>query len=78
MWWVAGTGILVLVEKVRLADKLALFSEHWKPKIVGELNGQHRPVAEREVAVMLFEPATTVNMGDARETERTVKKLDRL
>jgi len=26
---------------VNLAEKLALFSEHWQPKIVGELNGQH-------------------------------------
>ena len=25
---------------VRLADKLAQFSEYWSPKIVGELNGQ--------------------------------------
>ncbi len=29
------------MEKVNLARKLALFSEHWQPKIVGELNGQH-------------------------------------
>jgi len=28
------------VEKVNLADKFRLFNEHWKPKIVGELNGQ--------------------------------------
>ena len=27
-------------DKVRLADKLAQFSEYWSPKIVGELNGQ--------------------------------------
>ncbi len=27
-------------ETVRLADKLAQFSEYWSPKIVGELNGQ--------------------------------------
>ncbi len=26
--------------KVNLAEKLALISEHWSPKIVGELNGQ--------------------------------------
>ena len=29
------------MEKVNLADKLALFSEPWSPRIVGELNGQH-------------------------------------
>jgi mannose-6-phosphate isomerase-like protein (cupin superfamily) len=28
-------------DKVNLADKLSRFSEHYKPKIVGELNGQH-------------------------------------
>ncbi|CAN5646917.1 cupin domain-containing protein [soil metagenome] len=28
-------------EKVNLAEKLALFDEHWSPKLVGELNGQH-------------------------------------
>jgi mannose-6-phosphate isomerase-like protein (cupin superfamily) len=29
------------VEKVNLAEKLALFSEPWSPRIVAELNGQH-------------------------------------
>ena len=28
------------MEKVNLLDKLALFTDHWRPKIVGELNGQ--------------------------------------
>jgi mannose-6-phosphate isomerase-like protein (cupin superfamily) len=27
---------------------------------------EHRPVAEQEVSVMLFEPNTTLNTGDAR------------
>ena len=27
-----------MIEKVVLAEKLALFREHWKPKIVGEVN----------------------------------------
>ena len=27
--------------KVNLAEKLSLFDEHWSPKVVGELNGQH-------------------------------------
>lgn len=107
------------VEKVNITEKLALFDEHWSPKVVGELNGQHvklvkllgefvwhhhededelflvvkgrfrmefrdrsvdveegefivvprgvehRPVAEEEVSVMLFEPASTVNTGSA-------------
>lgn len=107
------------MEKVNISQKLSLFTDHWSPKIVGELNGQHvklvkfkgefvwhkhdhedelfyvvkgsfnmeyrdktitvneneflivpkgvehRPVAEQEVCVMLFEPATTLNTGDA-------------
>jgi mannose-6-phosphate isomerase-like protein (cupin superfamily) len=28
------------MEKVNLTEKLALISEHWRPKVVGELNGQ--------------------------------------
>ena len=28
------------MEKVNLADKLAQIDEHWRPKVVGELNGQ--------------------------------------
>ncbi len=28
------------MEKVNLAEKLALINEHWRPKVVGELNGQ--------------------------------------
>ena len=28
------------MEKVNLAEKFGAFTEHWRPKIVGELNGQ--------------------------------------
>jgi mannose-6-phosphate isomerase-like protein (cupin superfamily) len=38
---------------------------------------EHRPVAEREVHVMLFEPASTLNTG-AAGGDRTVRILDRL
>jgi len=105
--------------KINIQEKLSRFSDHWHPRIVGELNGQHvklvkfqgefvwhrheeeaelffvvagafdiefrdktvrvkageflivprgvehRPVAEEEVSVMLFEPAGTLNTGDA-------------
>ncbi len=118
-------------QKVNIAQKLSLFSEHWSPKIVGELNGQHvklvkflgefvwhhhdeedelflvvngrfrmefrdrevwleegefivvprgvehRPVAEEEVGVLLFEPASTLNTGNVRG-EMTVAELDRI
>lgn len=119
------------MDKVKLVEKFSLFSEHWSPKIAGELNGQHvklakfkgefiwhkhehedemffvvegslkiefrdktvtlnkdeflivpkgvehKPVADSEVLVMLFEPATTLNTGDA-ENERTKHQLDRI
>jgi mannose-6-phosphate isomerase-like protein (cupin superfamily) len=106
------------MEKINLAEKLAAFSEHWQPRIVGALNGQHvkvvklkgefvwhhhesedemflvlkgrlriefrdrevdleegefmivprgiehRPVAEEEAHVLLFEPASTLNTGN--------------
>jgi mannose-6-phosphate isomerase-like protein (cupin superfamily) len=29
------------MERVNVHEKLALFSDHWNPRIVGELNGQH-------------------------------------
>jgi len=117
--------------KINLAEKLALFSDHWNPRIVGELNGQHvklvkfqgefvwhhhdhedelflvvkgrfrmefrdrhvwleegeflivprgvehRPVAEEEVHVLLFEPASTLNTGNVNN-ERTVERLERV
>ena len=119
------------IAKVNLREKLALFHDHWSPRIVGELNGQHvklvkfqgefvwhkhdhedelflvvngrfrmefrdrhvwleegeflivprgvehRPVAEDEVHVLLFEPAGTLNTGDM-EDERTVEEPERI
>jgi mannose-6-phosphate isomerase-like protein (cupin superfamily) len=29
------------IDKINIKEKFALFDEHWSPKIVGELNGQH-------------------------------------
>jgi len=117
------------MEKVNLNQKFGLFSEHWTPKIAGELNGQHvkltklkgefvwhkhdvedelffvvkgslkmefrdktitieeneflivpkgvehRPVAEEEVWLMLFEPSSTLNTGDA-ESDLTKTQID--
>jgi mannose-6-phosphate isomerase-like protein (cupin superfamily) len=34
------------MEVVNLARKFSLFSDHWSPKIVGELNGQQVKVAK--------------------------------
>src|SRR5689334_17456120 len=119
------------MEPVNLARKLALFDDHFHPRIVAELNGQqvklvkfqgpfvwhhhdhedelflvvkgrfrmelrdrtiwleegeflivprgveHRPVADEEAHVLLFEPASTLNTGNVRD-ERTLEQLDRL
>jgi mannose-6-phosphate isomerase-like protein (cupin superfamily) len=116
------------MNKVNLEQKFSLFSDHWNPRIVGELNGQqiklvkfqgefvwhqhenedemflvtqgrfrmefrdrevmieagefiivprgveHRPVADEEVCVMLFEPASTLNTGNV-QNEMTVAEL---
>jgi mannose-6-phosphate isomerase-like protein (cupin superfamily) len=119
------------MEKINIREKLALFSDHWNPRVVGDLNGQHvkvvkfqgefvwhdhaaedelflvvrgsfrmefrdrsvtlnegeflivprgvehRPVAEREVEVMLFEPAQIKHTGDV-ESELTVHEFERI
>ena len=46
-----------MMEKVNLAEKLSLFSEHWSPRIVGELNGQE---AMRLVSVDIVKRARAV------------------
>ena len=38
---------------------------------------EHRPVAEEEVHVLLFEPASTLNTGNA-QSELTAAVLDRI
>ena len=40
-------------------------------------NVEHRPVAENEVAIMLFEPATALNTGDTKGelTRENVEKI---
>lgn len=119
------------MEKVNLAEKFSLFADHWHPRIVGELNGQHikivkfrgpftwhhheiedemfyvvkgsfkmelrdktillnegeflvvpkgvehRPHAEDEVWVMLFEPAGTLNTGN-QENLFTKKNIEQI
>jgi len=119
------------MDKVNLLEKLATFSDHWNPRIIGELNGQyvklvkfrgpfvwhkhekedelflvvkgqfrmefrdrtvkvaegeflivprgveHRPVADHEAQVLLFEPASTLNTGNV-ENELTRPELERI
>ena len=45
--------------------------------IIVPRNIEHRPVAEEEVHVVLFEPATTVNTGD-RESGLAVRQPERI
>lgn len=56
------------------------FRDHTESVGPGELiivprGVEHRPIAEEEVQVMLFEPASTLNTGDI-ENERTRKNLE--
>lgn len=39
---------------------------------------EHRPVANEEAEVLLFEPATTVNTGNLTDSARTRTNLERL
>ncbi|MDX5419769.1 MAG: cupin domain-containing protein [Hymenobacteraceae bacterium] len=39
---------------------------------------EHRPVANEEAEVLLFEPATTVNTGNLTDSDRTRQNLERL
>ena len=34
------------MQKVNLREKLALFSDYWNPRVIGELNGQHVKVVK--------------------------------
>ncbi|MCG8327744.1 MAG: cupin domain-containing protein [Chitinophagales bacterium] len=34
------------MEKITIVDKLNSFTDHWNPRIVGELNGQHVKLAK--------------------------------
>jgi mannose-6-phosphate isomerase-like protein (cupin superfamily) len=34
------------MDKINLKQKLSLFSDHWHPRIVGQLNGQHVKLAK--------------------------------
>ena len=39
---------------------------------------KHRPVAEEEVHILLFEPASTLNTGNAEDSELTRRELERI
>jgi len=35
-----------MMKKINLKEKFSQFSDHWSPKLVGELNGQHVKIAK--------------------------------
>ncbi|WP_347158421.1 cupin domain-containing protein [Pontibacter chitinilyticus] len=39
---------------------------------------EHKPVANAEAEVLMFEPASTVNTGNLQNSERTRQQLERL
>lgn len=62
------------------------FDMHFREKIVTINEGEfiivphgteHKPIAEQEAEVMLFEPASTLNTGNV-ENEMTKKELNRI
>lgn len=59
--------------KIEFRDKIETISEN--EFIIVPKGVEHKPVAEEEVWIMLFEPATTLNTGDT-ENELTKHNLD--
>ncbi|ACU04992.1 cupin domain-containing protein [Pedobacter heparinus] len=65
--------VLEGVLKMELRDKTIVI--HKNEFLIVPKGTEHRPVAENEVSVMLFEPATTLNTGDT-ESDLTKHVLD--
>lgn len=49
------------MDRVNLAVKLALFADHWSPRVVGELNGQPDPLSALDANLEGF-PAGTAQV----------------
>lgn len=61
--------------KMELRDKTIVINEN--EFIIIPKGIEHKPVADEEVSVMLFEPATTLNTGD-KINELTKNNLERI
>ena len=61
--------------KIEFRDRTEIIHEN--EIIIVPKGVEHRPIAEEEVSIMLFEPATTINTGDL-DNERTRKNLESL
>ena len=62
--------------RMEFRDRTVLLSEN--EFLIVPRGVEHRPVAEEEVCVMLFEPASTLNTGDAASNELTRPVLEKL
>jgi mannose-6-phosphate isomerase-like protein (cupin superfamily) len=61
--------------KMEYRDRIVIVNE--KEFLIVPKGVEHKPVADEEVWVMLFEPATTLNTGNT-ENELTKHILDRI
>ena len=61
--------------KMEFRDRTVVLNEH--EFLIVPKGVEHRPVAEREVSIMLFEPASTSNTGNVKN-ELTRETLDRI
>ena len=59
--------------KIEFRDRIETINEN--EMIIVPRGIEHKPIADEEVSIMLFEPVTTVNTGNL-ENERTRKKLE--
>jgi mannose-6-phosphate isomerase-like protein (cupin superfamily) len=62
--------------KMELRDKTITINEG--EFIIIPKGVEHKPVAEAEVHIMLFEPASTLNTGEAEESELTRHILEEI
>ena len=67
--------VLKGILKIEFRDRIETIHEN--EVIIVPKGVEHRPIAEEEVSIMLFEPATTINTGDL-DNERTRKNLESL
>ena len=65
--------VLKGILKIEFRDRIEIIHEN--EIIIVPKGVEHKPIAEEEVSIMLFEPATTINTG-ALENERTRKNLE--
>ena len=65
------------MQKVNLAQKLALFSETWTPKIVGQLNGQELKLAKLQGEFVWHAHAEEDEMFLVLEGSMTMQLRDR-